>query len=200
MEDNRPGPGRSAPRCGSLISLCFLAVTSSAAIADVPIPDPPPRRHPPVVGPSGFRTTGDLDGLYVWLGPTAAASHIDHDWDSMFGADLAVLRVKERQPIAVIGGSLGASKWTMRDGGRIWVDAVVGTRALGPTIGITAGPVLELAALAHPRVGASVGLWLFAGVTPYVRVGAVQELGMFGELGIRIALPVFRTPRSSTNQ
>ena len=46
--------------------------------------------------------------------------------------------------------------------------------------------------LAHPRLGGSVGLWAFIGVTPFVRVGAVEDLGTFAEIGVHIALPVYR--------
>ena len=59
-------------------------------------------------------------------------------------------------------------------------------------VGASAGPILELSELAHPRLGGSVGVWGFVGVTPFVRVGAVGELGAFVELGIHIALPVLR--------
>jgi hypothetical protein len=36
---------------------------------------------------------------------------------------------------------------------------------------------------------------VFAGITPFARIGTVRELGMFGEVGIHIALPVFRRRR-----
>jgi hypothetical protein len=35
-------------------------------------------------------------------------------------------------------------------------------------------------------------VWVFAGITPFARVGAVSDLGMFAELGVHIALPVLR--------
>jgi hypothetical protein len=59
-------------------------------------------------------------------------------------------------------------------------------------VGVSAGPILELNELQHPRYGGSVGLWAFVGVTPFLRVGAVEELGGFAEIGVHIALPVFR--------
>ncbi|MEO8702402.1 MAG: hypothetical protein ABI867_20325 [Kofleriaceae bacterium] len=156
------------------------------------VPDPPPRRGPPTVGPSQLAPTWDLDGVYVWLGPSGAASHVDAEWDSTFGADLSVMRVRERAGLAVIGGSVGASRWTERGGGRIWLDAVAGARVFGRMAGVSAGPILELSDLAHPRFGASAGLWAFVGITPFARLGTVQELGMFGEIGVHIALPVYR--------
>jgi hypothetical protein len=166
------------------------------ASADTAIPDPPPRRQAvPTLGPANFAPSWDLDGLYVWLGPSGAASHVDATWDSTFGADAAVVVIREGSRLAAIGGSLGASRWTERRGGRIWLDAVVGTRVLGRMAGVSAGPILELSDLAHPRIGGSVGVWAFVGVTPFARVGTVRELGMFGEIGVHIALPVYRRGR-----
>ena len=156
------------------------------------IPDIPPRRTTPSVGPDAFAPSWDLDGVYLWLGPTGAASRVETEWDSTIGADAAIVRVRERDRLAVIGGSLGASRWTERGGGRLWLDAVAGTQVGGRMVGISAGPILELSDLAHPRVGASIGVWGFMGVTPFARVGSVQELGMFGEVGIHVALPVVR--------
>ena len=66
-----------------------------------------------------------------------------------------------------------------------------GTRVLGRMIGISAGPLVELSELSHPRVGGSIGVWGFLGITPFARLGTVQDLGMFGEVGVHIALPVF---------
>lgn len=175
------------------MSIAALLVMCSTAAGDaLSEPDPPPRTAPPVVGPSGFGPSWDLDGTYVWLGPTGAASHVDADWDSTIGGDLAVLRIRERRPLAAIGATFGGSTWTARGGGRIWLDALAGTRIAGRMVGVSAGPILELSELAHPRPGASVGVWLFAGVTPFARVGVVHELGPFAEIGLHVALPVYR--------
>jgi hypothetical protein len=155
------------------------------------IPDPPARRKPPTVGPGNFRPSWDLDGVYLWLGPTGAASHVDGMWDSTVGGHAAVVRVRERGPLAVVGGVVGATLWTERGGGRIWLDAVAGTR-LGKMVGVSAGPLVELSERTHPRFGASLGIWGFVGVTPFARVGVVEELGGFAEIGVHIALPVLR--------
>jgi hypothetical protein len=151
-------------------------------------PDPPTRT--PLVAPQ-LPPSNDLDGFYVWLGPSGAASRIDADWDSTIGGDLSLVRVRENEPIGAIGGSIGAQRWTVRGGGRIWLDALIGTN-VGRMVGISAGPLLELNELAHPRIGGSVGAWTFVGVAPYVRVGAVTDLGGFVEVGLHIALPVIR--------
>jgi len=171
---------------------CFLGVTTASADPTSAIPDPPAREtDPPRVSPANFTPAWDLDGLYFWLGPTGAASRVEANWDSTIGADAALIRVREREPLGVIGASFGASRWTERGGGRLWIDALVGTR-LGRMVGVSAGPILELSELAHPRAGVSLGLWGFVGVTPFVRVGAVDDLGGFAEVGVHLALPVLR--------
>ena len=139
-----------------------------------------------------FGPTWDLDGAYLWLGPLGAASRIDGQWDSTLGAEAALVVVREQAPLAVLGADLGASRWTARGGGRVWIDGLVGTHLAGHLAGISLGPILELSTLAHARPGGSLGIWAFAGVTPFVRIGAVTDLGMFAEFGIHIALPVLR--------
>jgi hypothetical protein len=163
---------------------CLVAVARVAA-AD---PSPPPVTVPP----ASFTPSWDLDGTYLWLGPLGAASHVDAQWDSTFGADLALVVVRERAPLGLVGVDLGASRWTERGGGRVWVDGLVGTHLLDRMMGISLGPIAEFSDLAHPRLGASVGVWGFAGITPFARLGAVADLGMFAEIGIHIALPILR--------
>ncbi len=194
--------GMRSPGLHPCMVACFLGVTFSAAgpaAADpsrlpptATNPDPPARHRVPRVGTGAFRPSWDLDGIYLWLGPTGAASRIEAAWDSTIGGHAAVLRIRERDPLGVIGGAFGAQMWTERDGGRLWLDAMVGTRVAGRMIGASLGPILELGDLAHPRIGGSVGIWTFIGVTPFARIGAVQELGAFGEIGLHIALPVLR--------
>ena len=53
----------------------------------------------------------------------------------------AVGLVRERDAIGAIGATLGASRWTVRGGGRIWLDGLVGTR-MGRMVGVSAGPIL----------------------------------------------------------
>jgi hypothetical protein len=192
-------PGLGSPVRILRISAALLAVIAGTAHADAfePTqldPDPPARRAPPSLPPAAAAPSSDLDGLYLWLGPSGAASHIESDWDSTIGADLTVIRVREGKWLGAIGGSFGASRWTVRDGGRIWLDGLIGTR-LGRMMGLSAGPILELGELAHPRLGGSVGIWAFLGVTPYVRAGTVSEMGGFVEIGVHIALPVLRFRR-----
>jgi hypothetical protein len=171
------------------------AALASTAVADpavTTVPDAPAARQPVVVPPATFRSSWDLDGTYLWLGPIGAASFVDSTWDSTFGGEAAVVVVRERSPLGLFGANLGASRWTERGGGRVWVDGLAGTRLLGRMVGASLGPILELSELARPKLGASIGVWGFAGITPFARVGTVSQLGMFAELGVHIALPVLR--------
>jgi hypothetical protein len=186
--------GSTSPLPPACICACLLALSTNLAQSDsfVPTkldPDPPSRR--PATAPIEHPLSSDLDGLYFWIGPVGAASQVDGQWDSTIGGDMSVVYVREEAPVGAIGGSFGASRWTKRGGGRLWLDAVVGTNT-GRMVGVSAGPILELSELAHPRLGASVGVWAFVGVTPFVRVGAVRELGSFVEVGLHIALPAVR--------
>jgi hypothetical protein len=183
------------PQVSGRLFSCVLAgvgALASQAAADpiTIVPDPPARTRPAIVAPAGFRATSDLDGFYVWLGPIGAAGYLDATWDSVFGAEATIGRVREQAGLALVGVNLGASRWTRRDGGRIWLDGVVGTRVYGHMMGASLGPFVELSELSRPRFGAAVGVWGHAGIAPFVRVGGASELGMFAELGIHIALPV----------
>ena len=188
--------GNTACTVACLVA-CLIALGRVAA-ADPSAPTPPPTAPPPVtaprvtVPPANFTPSWDLDGTYLWLGPLGAASHVDAQWDSTFGADLALVVVRENAPLALVGGNLGASRWTERGGGRVWVDGLLGTHLVGHMLGISLGPIVELSELAHPRPGASIGVWGFAGITPFARLGAVADHGIFAEIGIHIALPVLR--------
>jgi hypothetical protein len=180
-------------RIAAPAAVVALAVTFGLASVAAPAAADPPRPPPAITVPPGqFAPSWDLDGIYLWLGPLGAASHIDARWDSTFGAEAALVVVRERAPLALGGVDLGASRWTARGGGRVWVDGVAGTHLLGHMMGLSLGPIVELSDVAHPRPGASIGAWAFAGVAPYARVGAVADLGMFVEIGVHIALPVLR--------
>jgi hypothetical protein len=188
-----PSPQVSSP-LRWLALLAIVATRTSAADPTAPpteiAPDPPARTPQRVSRP--LPPSSDLDGWYVWLGPVGAAGYSSSTWDSTFGGDLSIVRVREQAPLATIGGSIGASRWTLRDEGRVWADAVVGSRLAGHMFGLSAGPLLEVAQLRHAALGGSVGVWGFAGVTPYARVGAVAGIGAFVEIGVHVALPVFR--------
>lgn len=151
--------------------------------------DAPPRTNAPNLV---FRESSNLDGTYLWLGPSGVAGYIESQWDTAFGVDASLVRVREHEVISALGFSVGASRWTEHSGGRFWVDAMFGTPILEHTIGLSVGPIMEVADLSHPLVGGSVGIWAFLGVTPFARVGTLQSLGTFAEFGIHIALPALR--------
>lgn len=169
---------------GVAISLLVaLASGPTSARADETAATPAPR----------LRSAADLDGLYVWLGPAGAAARVEGAWLSSWGGGLQVLRVRERADLGVVGGWLSATHYAGRDGGRVALEGVVGTRRwLGPMVGLGAGPLVELGDLHHPRLGAQVSAWVFAGITPYVRAGWVDEAGGLVELGVQLSLPVRR--------
>lgn len=175
---------------GTFVACLILSASTTFADPIHPLPDPPARPKNPSVGPGNLTPSWDLDGLYLWLGPTGAASHVAQEWDTTFGADATVIRVREQRSLAFVGGTAGASLWTVRGGGRIWVDALAGTRIRGTAVGLSLGPIVELARTEHARFGGSVGVWTFFGIAPFARLGAVQELGAFVEIGLHISLPV----------
>jgi hypothetical protein len=186
----RPQGRRIAPAISWLLLVLRTSVAADPITSTVP--DAPAAPRPVVVPRATFRPSWNLDGTYLWLGPVGAASYVDARWDSTFGGEAAVVAVHERESLGVLGVNLGASRWTGRGGGRLWADGLVGTHLIGRMMGASLGPILELSELSHPRIGASIGVWGFAGITPFARIGAVSNLGMFAELGVHIALPVLR--------
>jgi hypothetical protein len=157
-----------------------LAVSLVLAFAAGPAAADPPR---PIA---------DLDGLYLWLGPAGAATYQEGVWESTWGGSAAVLRIRERAPLGAVGATVAAAHYAGSDGGRLWLDGVVGTRLAGRMVGLAGGPALELGADHHPRWGASVALWAFVGLTPMLRLGALDERGVFVEVGAHLTLPVRR--------
>lgn len=184
---------RTAAATVPVVGLAWIAASVATWVAPGLAIAEPPRPPPAItVPPAQFAPSWDLDGTYLWLGPLGAASHIDARWDSTFGAEAALVIVRERAPLSLGGIDLGASRWSARGGGRVWVDGVAGTHLLGHMMGLSLGPIVELSDLAHPRPGASIGVWGFTGIAPFARIGAVAQLGMFMEFGVHIALPVLR--------
>jgi hypothetical protein len=186
--------GMATPAPLVLAILTAAGVAAAEPVSFVPTQtstDPPPR--PPPSPPPVLRPTWDLDGLYLWLGPVGAAANEGGSWDSTFGGDLTVIRVRERQVLGAVGVTVGASKWTTHDGGRIWLDALVGTEPIGNVmVGVSAGALLELDEIDAPRIGGSVGLWAYDAIAPYARIGYIDSLGGFIEIGLHIPLPVYR--------
>jgi hypothetical protein len=139
--------------------------------------------------------SSDLDGLYLYLGPTAGLVSDSEGWDGAFGGAASLVRVREQQWLGAVGISAGAARFTLEDRGRIWLDAVVGSRRpLGGKllVGLSAGPVMEVDDLRHPRFGAEGRFWCFVGVVPYVRFGVLERSDSFFEVGLEVALPAVR--------
>jgi hypothetical protein len=162
----------------------MVAATTSARADD---------GDPPVEPPRALPYSGDLDGDRLLLGPVGAAVRIEAEWDTAFGASIGWLRLRERRVLSAFGAAIGGARYSTRDGGRVWLEGVAGTRRLGGVlIGVSGGAVVELGEVQHPRGGVTGSAWLFAGVVPYVRAGWLDEAGGFVEVGLAIALPVRR--------
>jgi hypothetical protein len=131
--------------------------------------------------------------LILWLAPWGARTDAPGGADSCVGGELLVTRIRERQAIGAVGGSIGAGRYASSDAGRLWANLALGTRrGTGWMIGGSAGAIVELSPTARPKLGASAGVWLFAGVVPFARVVTLEGRGVFAEVGVEIALPVLR--------
>jgi hypothetical protein len=139
-----------------------------------------------------LRHTSDLDGGYLWLGITGAATRADGSWDSTFGGDAAVLRVRERSALAITGVGLTGTRMATEERWRLSLDGVAGTRIAGVLAGVAIGPSLDLARVDHARAGATATAWVFAGITPFVRVGVLVDGTAYIDIGARLGFPVTR--------
>lgn len=138
-----------------------------------------------------LRSTKDLDGLYLTLGPVASVTHIEDSWFVGAGAEVSVVLVAERRLPAGVGLSFGGISYDRRDGGRLWLEAETAiNKPLPFAIGLAAGASAEVDPVRPPRWGAQATLWVFAGVVPYLRIGVVEDSGAWIEAGIMIKMPV----------
>src|SRR5262249_29825361 len=117
-------------------------------------------------------------------------------WDSVVGGTASLLRLRENEALALVGGRVTGARWAEAHGGRVGVEGVVGIRPFGMLFGASAGPMIDLGDLHHPRVGGCATIWCFAGVVPYLRVGVIEASGGFIEAGLELPLPVWRLRRS----
>jgi hypothetical protein len=140
-----------------------------------------------------LQSTADLDGVYIALGPVASLVRVESEWDGAFGGELMLVRVTENHPIGALGLAFGGVAFAEREGGRLWADALVATnKTFGISTGLSLGPTVEVHEVTPPRWGGQATLWVYAGVIPYVRVGAVADAGTFVDIGIKISLPALR--------
>jgi hypothetical protein len=178
--------GPACVRVAMLIGLLWTGVWSDIAAAQ-----PAPATGAPATAP--VRVTS-LDGTYLALGPTAALVRVDGQWDGGFGGEISLVRVREREPLAALGVAVGALRLAADDRGRVWSELLAGTRLAGFHMGLGAGASVDIDAVDGARWGGHATVWIFAGVVPYARVGVVEEVGPFGEVGIKIAFPVLDWP------
>ena len=180
--------GEARPAGSSWGRQALGAVTLALALAwshDPALADP--------VSHATLRAGSDLDGTYLWVGPVGAATHVEGAWDSAWGGTLHLIRIRERSWLGSLGAGIGAAHYAARDGGRVWVEALVGTRRLvGKMVGISVGPTVELGQFRHARAGVQASIWCFAGVVPYARGGVLDASGPFVEVGLSISLPAVR--------
>ncbi len=140
-----------------------------------------------------LKKVGNLDGNYVGIGLIVNAVHMDARWDGAFGGEISLSRVRERQSLSVLGVAVGGMHFANDDNGRLWAELTVANRTVfGFTLGISGGVAVEVDELDPPRWGGHGTLWVFAGVIPYVRIGAVQNTGIFMDFGVKVTLPAFR--------
>lgn len=176
-------------------SAANLSPPATALASDLtPIGDNSPRGR--ARSDEAPQPAGDLDGLHLWLGAWGARTESDDGADSCVGLELAITRIREREPLGLLGVAMNVGRYASSDDGRISTLALAGTRrGTGWMIGASAGPLVELSPTARPKFGASAGLWIFAGVVPFVRLSAMEGRGAFFEAGVSLALPVVRWRR-----
>ncbi len=134
--------------------------------------------------------------MHLWLGAWGARIESAEGADSCVGLELAVTRIRERELLGALGLAVNAGRYASSDDGRISALALAGTRrGTGWMIGASAGPLVELSPTARPKLGASAGLWIFAGVVPFLRLSTMEGRGAFFEAGVSLALPVVRWRR-----
>ncbi len=160
--------------------------------------------------PADAVTVVSSGGTVLALGPIAAAVRAEDGWDSGFGATLLLVYVRDRhryggpQRLPMPGAAgieLGGMRLAAWDRGRLWLSGQVATPALkqlmGLAVGASAGGLIEFDGATPPRLGVQGGIWFFAGIVPYVRIGRVQDRGNFADFGIKITLPALRIPAAS---
>lgn len=174
---------RTAALVGWSVAI-VLGLGSTARAGDGEPPPQPPRSLP---------DSSDHDGDKLLIGPVAGAVLIEGTWDSAVGGELSLVRIREHRSLAAMGFGFGYARYAGRDGGRLWLEAVAGTRRLGGfLVGASVGPAVELGAVQHPRLGGTASVWAFVGVIPYVRAGVLDEAGSYVEIGLALELPVWR--------
>lgn len=146
----------------------------------------------PLLSPSESLASGEPDH-FVAVAAIGSAVRVEGVWDDAWGGELGVGQLRDRSVLSAWAASVGLVGFTARSGGRLWGELTVGTRwPTGYLVGIGAGPAVELDRVRTPRWGGQATVWVFAGVVPYARVGALEPGGVFVDVGLRIAFPAVR--------
>jgi hypothetical protein len=134
-----------------------------------------------------------LDGTYLTIGPVGAAARVGAAWVSAVGLELSVVNVSERRLPVALGGTVGGVSYAGRAGGRFWIE---GELALGGPLplGLGVGPAVEVDRVRPFRPGGQATIWIFVGIVPYARVGALRDTGLFFEAGAMLKIPARRFP------
>jgi hypothetical protein len=127
------------------------------------------------------------------LGPVGALVRTDGEWDGAFGGEASLWRIREHSILSALGLGLGGQKFSEGNAGRLWADFLAGYRtAFGAAFGLGIGVTTEVDEVIPARWGGHASLWVYAGVIPYIRVGAVDGRGAFVDVGLKITLPALR--------
>ncbi len=178
-----PQGGEKARRAFTLLSVATLLCAPALAL--------------PARADSGtaVRPVGQAESPSHFLALTVLGSAVraEGEWDSGFGGEIAIGALRDQSALAAWVAGIDFLAYSERSGGRVTLEAALGTRwPTGALIGLAGGPVIELDDFRRPRAGGQLSVWIFAGVVPYVRAGTVENGGFFVNLGLRIPLPVWR--------
>lgn len=174
-----PSRGRStgglAPQCRMRTGIVHLGFTSLCVAALLCWPR------------AAAAETPDRAPWFVALAAVGSAVRVEEAWDTGFGGEVGVGRSGE---VGLAAASVGGIAYSEEERGRVWGELSLGTRwPTGWLVGVGGGPVVELDQIRAPRLGGQATVWVLAGVVPYVRVGGVEEGGLFADVGVRIAFP-----------
>jgi hypothetical protein len=174
----------SSPRWAALITTALLVGPGALSTA---LADGAPERDP------ALAEVADLDGYYLALGPRGAAIRAEGQWDGAFGVELSAYRYRAGGRLSLLGASGGIVRLSELDGHHAFAEMGAGTTlGIGARVGANIGLTSRLSPVRHPRYGGHLTLWTFVGAIPYVRVGVLQDTGMFMDFGVRLALPALR--------
>ena len=191
----RPGDPLPSARL-AVIFACFLAVidprlADPTTRADSHGSASAARERASVVPPATFAPSWDLDGTYLWLGPTRRGEPGRRRSGTRRSAADAAVRPRPRGRAA----RRDRRRRSARAGGPSAAAAGSGSMpSLGtrPAAGWSASRPGRSSSSPSSRIRGSAARsasGASSGVTPFARVGAVDDLGGFAEIGIHIALP-----------